>query len=323
MSPGTLVVVIFAAGAALAVVAYWSMSRGRDATRLRTQSATFLLFTLGLIFCGWSLALEQPALSYMPQDRTVAIAVAFDLSPSMLAIPDPLFERDFPPRYARARETLLQLFRALQERRINVLVALVGFTQKAEIMMGWDDSPSQLREILQYGLSPDLFTSSGTRIEAAVETLVDVFGMLPEEFRETSRKVAILASDGEDTLPRSYLGYALEELAESSFDVVALQTGLLDTSEGVPRYGQVGEFLGFEIMSGRHYTVPDVELMSTISGATTESGLYIRAEDPEAVERILQFVGDARIDRDRFDSRLLVALCLFAVVALLCARVLK
>jgi hypothetical protein len=314
-----------AVAAGLAVLVYWRIvhHRNADSLQARPTALTIALFTLGFALCSWSMLPDRPAYSYTPRSNPVAIAIAFDLSPSMLAVPDPLFDRSIQPRYVRAREALLELFRVLQERRINVLVSLVGFTRNAEVLMGWDYNVSQIHEILQYGLSPDLFSSSGTSIEAAVDALVDVFGMLPKEFREASHKIAILASDGEDTLPRSFLGYALEELATNSFDVIALQSGLLDASEGVPRYGQIGEFLGFEVMGGELYTVPDVEAMAAISNATTERGLYVRAEDPAAVERMLQFMGHENIDSKSPDRRLIAALGLFAVVGLFCARVLN
>jgi len=284
---------------------------------------TRVLAVLGLVICAWSVALERPSNSYTRQSNPTAIAVAFDLSPSMLAIPGPAFGQDIPPRYVRARSVLLELFSALQERRENVLVALIGFTRNAEILMGWDNSSSQLSEMIEYGLSPGLFTSTGTSMEAAVGTVVDLFDMLPTDLRDSSRKIAILVSDGEDTMPQSYLGYALEDLASGSFDVIALQTGLLDTSEGVPKYGQVGEFLGFESMGGELYTLPSAEAMSAIANATNEHGLHVRAEDPLAVQRMLEFTVDGNIGGGRLGKQQLAILGMFIVVALLCARVLQ
>lgn len=325
MNGDTLVFVAAATTATLAIFYYWRSVRRRSANSVQRRPlvTTIALVLLGFAFCAWSAMLDRPAYSYTPHDGPIAIAVAFDLSPSMLAIPDPIFDPDNTPRYVRARIALLELFRILEERRVNVLVSLIGFTRSAEVLMGWDSSSSQIREIVEYGLSPELFTSSGTSIEAAVDSLVDVFGMLPEDLRETSRRIAILVSDGEDTFPRSFLGYAREEVASASFDVIALQAGLLDTSEGVPRYGQVGEFLGFEPMGGDLYTVPDVEAMSAISSAASERGLYVRAEDPSAVEQMLRFTGGVQIDSGKPDNRTVAIMGLFAVVTLLCARILK
>lgn len=281
---------------------------------------TYGLVAVGLAFCAWSLTLDRPSYSYAEKREPMAIAVAFDLSPSMLAVPDPAFYGEVAPRYVRARAVLLELFAELEERRESVLVALIGYTKRAEILMGWDDSPSQLREIIAYGLSPGLHTTTGTSVDAAVGAIIDVFGMLPPESRDAARRLAIIVSDGEDSLPRSFLGYALEELASETFDVVALQAGLLDTNEGVPRYGEIGEFIGFEAMSGNLYTVPDAEAMTALASATGGRGLHVRAEDPAAAAKLLRFAVDARTGNGYLDERLFAILGMFTVVTVLCAR---
>jgi hypothetical protein len=284
---------------------------------------TYLIVGLGLAFCIWSVALDRPAYRYTPVGKPTSIAVAFDLSPSMLAIPDPTFAGQIPPRYIRARKVLLQYFRRLQEQRNNVLVALIGYTKKAEVLMGWDDSPSQLQQFIEFGLSPGLHTTTGTSIESAVESVIELFDMLPVDIRDTDRKVAIFVSDGEDTLPASFIGYAIEELGKQSFDVIALQTGLLDTNEGVPRYGQLGEFLGFETMGGDLYTVPDSNTMSAIANATSGRGLHVRAEDAAAADKILQFTENVRREDAEIESGLIAVLGMFAVVTILCVRVVQ
>ena len=180
-----------------------------------------------------------------------------------------------------------------------------------------------LRELLQYGLSPDLFTSSGTSIEVAVETVVNVFSMLPQDLREASRKIALIVSDGEDTAAAESLGYALADLSSQPFDVIALQAGSLDTPEGVPRYDQVGEFLGFEMMSGNIYSTPDIKTMNAIPRASPQRGLYVRAEEPDAVEEVLKFVVDGQFRNQQMPGRLFFTLSLLGIVALICARVLQ
>ena len=155
-----------------------------------------------------------------------------------------------------------------------------------------------------------------------MEALVDVFGMLPQDLRETSRKIAIVVSDGEDTAPVEYLGYALEELSANPFDVIALQAGLIGTSEGVPRYGEVGEFLGYEIMSGKLYSTPNIQTMHAMSEASPQRGLYVRAEEPGAAEQILQFTVDGRLLKSKFPGTLFASLGLLGIVALVGARVL-
>ena len=317
MSGFTLLLLAATALAGIATILYWYM-RGR-----RPPLYTAILVTFGLALVGGSVLLERPAYSYAPRATPIAIAIAFDLSPSMLSIPDPLTHGEAQARYVRARESLLQILGALEERQENIVVALVGFTKDAEILMGWDHHAVQLREILQYGLSPDLFTRSGTRIEAAVETVVDVFDMLPQDLKGASRKIAIIVSDGEDTTQGADLGYALEELSSSAFDVIALQAGWPGTSEGVPRYGQVGEFLGFERMSGNIHSTPDFEAMRAISRASQQRGLHVRVEEPDTVERVLSFAVDGRIDSGRISGQLFATLGLLGVVVLVCGRVVQ
>ncbi len=317
MAKFTLFLLAATALAGIATILYWVGQQRRP------PLYTVILVVCGLALTGGSVLLDRPAYSYTSKSTRVAIAIAFDLSPSMLAIPDPSTHPDTAPRYARARQTLLEVFRALEERQQNIVVSLIGFTKDAQIHMGWDYSAAQLREILQYGLSPNLFTSSGTSIEAAVEALVDVFGMLPPDLRETSRKIAIVVSDGEDTAPVEYLGYALEELSSNPFDVIALQAGLIGTSEGVPRYGEVGEFLGFEMMSGNIYSTPDVETMHAISQASPQRGLYVHADEPDAAEQVLRFAVGGPLRNSKLPGTLFASLGLFGIVALVGARVLQ
>ena len=317
MSKFTLFLLAATVLAGIAIILYWYQQPSRP------PWYSILLVVSGLALVSGSVLLDRPSHGYARQATPVAIAIAFDLSPSMLAIPDPLTHPDTPPRYARARETLLGVFRVLEEQQENIIVSLVGFTKDADILMGWDYSAVQLREILQYGLSPDLFTSFGTSIEVAVETVVDAFSMLPQDLREASRKIALIVSDGEDTAAGESLGYALADLSSQPFDVIALQAGLLDTPEGVPRYDQVGEFLGFEMMSGDIYSTPNIETMNALSRASPQRGLYVRVEDPDAVEEVLKFVVDGQSRNQQMPGRLFFTLSLLGVVALVCARVLQ
>src|SRR5690606_24671335 len=139
----------------------------------------------------------------------------------------------------------------------GVMVSSLGFTRNAGVLAGWSGDAAQIRDVLEHGLVPGLFTRAGTSVEAAVDELLEVFAMLPQRAGEGSRRVAILVSDGEDTTGRSWLPYTLERLSSSPVELIALQAGALGYDEGVPRYGELGEFLGFERMGGVLYTVPD------------------------------------------------------------------
>jgi hypothetical protein len=101
------------------------------------------------------------------------------------------------------------------------------------------------------------------------------------------------------------------------------KTHCLDTNEGVPRYGEVGEFLGFEAMGGKLHTVPDAEAMDAIAHATIGRGLYVRAEDPLAAEKMLQFTVNVQTVDAYLENRAIAILGMFFVVLLLCARVLR
>lgn len=304
---------------------YWTRPQQRLAAsgESRRLAGLLALVAIGIGFCLWSVWLERPTHTFTRQDTPIAIAIAFDLSPSMLATPDPDFEGAFPPRFERGKAVLLDFFRKLEERRIPVIVSVVGFTKKADVLMGWDQSVAQVRDILEYAVSPDLFGSSGTSFEAATRKLTDVFAMLPEEIKISNRKLAIVVSDGEDTMRAASFGYAQSQLAEESFDTIALQTGMLDKNEGVPTYNRVGEFLGFRIMNGATYTVPDAEAMASISDASAGRGLYVRAESQDAVETMLKFVVTGGVRRAAPDASLLAILGMFVVLLSLSAMIIR
>jgi hypothetical protein len=308
---------------ALLVFLYWRQRSRKPGVANRPSRLVLVLAGSGIVLCGWSLALEEPDLTYARRANPLVIAIAFDVSPSMLAIPDPQLTPDLAPRFARARNTLLAFFAALEERGEMPFVAMAGFTRKAEILMGWDQSAAQVRDVLQYGLSPDLFGSSGTSIEAAVDAIDRLFGMLPAAVSSPGRKIAIVVSDGEDTLPPSSVGYALEDLQAGAYEVIALQAGLLHEPEGVPAYDRVGEFLGFQVFGGREFTVPDAGLMSSLAEAPDVGGLYVRAEDPQAVERMLEFATASGRRTGVPEASLLATLGMFLVVAALCGLLVK
>ena len=310
--------------AALAI-AYWSMPAHRSlfARRPRDVGGLLAVSAAGIGLCLWSVSLERGAFTFEKQSGPIAIAVAFDLSPSMLAIPHPDLDDDYLPRFERGKTALLELLRALEEQGEPVILSVIGFTKRANIIMGWDRSIAQVRDILEFAVSPDLFGSSGTSFEAAAKSLDDVFRMLPVALQASSRKLAIVVSDGEDTMRASSFAYAEEQLAEVGFDTIALQTGSLDLIEGVPTYGRVGEFTGFRSMGGDLYTEPNVAAMHAIAEASGSRGLYVRAEAPDAAERMLEYVIGGDPGRAPTDAAWLSTFGMFAVVSLLCALILR
>ena len=310
---------------AAAAFAYWAQPARRAAIikQPRKLLGLLTLIVAGLGLCLWSITLERSPYTFERQSSPIAIAIAFDLSPSMLAIPNPEFDGEHLPRFERGKAVLLEYIRTLEEQGEPVIVSVVGFTKSADIIMGWDQSMAQVHEILDYAVSPDLFGSSGTSIEAAAKSLDDVFAMLPKALQTTSRRLAIIVSDGEDTMRESSFDYAKQDLADSDFDTIALQTGLLDKNEGVPTYGRVGEFTGFRSMSGNTYTVPDFAAMSAIAESSSGRGLHVHAESQTAVDRMLQFTVGGDTGNAAPDAMLLSTFGMFTVVSLLCAVILR
>jgi hypothetical protein len=315
---GSAVIIWCVAATGLAIALYWFYARVRQSRRPSTLVISLTVVSLLLI--GWSAWLERPTYSYIPQTKPIAIAIAFDLSPSMLAIPDPALGMDQTPRYQRGINTILKLLSELEDRQIDVLISMVGFTEKAEVIMGWESNISQIREMLQYVVSPSLFTRTGTSIESASKALIQVFNTLPKNLSEDTTRVAVLVSDGEDTSTYSFLEYVLEELEANRFDIITVQTGLLDQSEGVPRYGEFGEFLEFQPMSGRLYTKPNVDTMMRLSEVPDHRGLYVRAESEDSATRILDFIVTSGSIDSGLDQKLLIVLALFGLVGLLYIR---
>lgn len=309
----------------LAVAAYWArpFRRALMIGRARSAGVMFAAVASGIALCLWSVLLERPEHVYERQGRPVAIAIAFDLSPSMQAVPNPELEGRMPARYERGRTVLLEFLRALEEARQPVIASVLGFTRSAEIIMGWDQSVGQVREILEYAVSPDLFASSGTSIEAAVKSIGEVFAMLPDDVRAESRQLAIIVSDGEDTMRASSFDYARQALGEASFDTIALQTGLLDRSEGLAVYGSMGEFSGFKSMRGELFTVPDVAAMTALAQATAGNGLYVRAELPGTARQMADFAMSGDFGARTPGAAWLSAFGMFAIVSVLMAVIIR
>jgi hypothetical protein len=308
----------------LAIVLYWMVwvpRSGHDQKR-NPSSVVLTMILAGMGLLVWSFYNERPSYSYTLNEDPIAISIAFDLSPSMLAIPDPSVDPVALTRFERGRLVLFDIFQNLEDRQENVIVSMIGFTEKAQVILGWESNISQIREMLEFVISPELFTSTGTSIEAAINSLAGSFATLPQNLRDKSHKIGILVSDGEDTLPYSYLEYAVEKIESSSFDMVALQTGLLGENEGVPEYGEFGEFLHFQPMSGKLYTVPDVDTMMQISQIDSHRGLYVRAEAADAADKIIGFIGGTRMNSGGVDKEAAILLGLYLIVAAIFARIL-
>jgi len=309
----------------LAVAAYWTVAVGRDKNGLTAGRVALplALAAAGIAFSLWSALANRPSYTFARDTSPVAIAIAFDLSPSMLAVPHPELDGPYPARFERAKSVLVGLLRSIEERRESVIIGILGFTKQADILMGWDQGTMQARDVLEFAVSPDLLGSSGTSFEAGVKSLGKLFSMLPDEARANSRKIAIIVSDGEDTMRASSFGYAIGDIESGGFDVIALQTGLLDRSEGIAGFDGAGQFTGFRSMGGSEHTVPDAAAMSALASAATNDSLYVRAEASDALQRMLEFTLDGSDRAGGADPALLSTYGLFAVVSLLCAIIIR
>ncbi len=307
-----IVVAISAAAAAR----YWSVA-GRTAAVSGTGAAVLCLgAAAGIASVLWSVSLARPASSFEQHATPLAIAIAFDLSPSMLAIPDPALSGAAQPRWVRGRDVLLALLRGMEESGDAAVVAVVGFARRADVIMGWNRNLAEAGEVIRYTLSPEIFGASGSSMEAAANGIEDVFGMLPAAFAD-ARRIAIVVSDGEDTVRRASLGYAVDSVASANADVIALQVGSQGVNEGVPVYDRDGDFTGFERMGGRLYTRPDAAVMEALAKAADEHGLLLHAEAADAAERTIAFARGDDAGRRGVDESLLPVLCMFGTVFLL------
>lgn len=312
------------AGILFAIAAYWlaPARRARIASQREHLAGLLVVVAAGLGISLWSVAHERTTLTFEQQPNPLAIAIAFDLSPSMLAIPHPDIDAPVAPRFERGKAVLLEFLASLEERGEPVIVAVIGFTTRASIIMGWDQSTTQVRDILDHAVAPELFGSSGTSIEAAVNALDDAFEMLPENLRATERRLAIVVSDGEDTMRASSFDYATESLERADFDIIAVQTGLSDRNEGIPVYDAIGKFSQFRAVRGEPHTRPDFAAMHTVADSTPGRGLHVHAETPGAAQQILEFA--TGVDAGRApDPAWLSTLGMFFIVATLCGLLVR
>ncbi len=89
----TPVLLAVTAIAGIAIASYWYAQNSRP------PLYTVILVACGLALVAGSTWLDRPRYSYAPNSTPVAIAIAFDLSPSMLAIPEQLNHPDTEASY--------------------------------------------------------------------------------------------------------------------------------------------------------------------------------------------------------------------------------
>lgn len=295
------------------LLAYWWRDRSRD------SALACLVGALGIGLVIWFAWTRAPQLTEDRQAEPLVLAIAMDLSPSMLARPVPLGDNAVLPRFERSLRVVADVIDGLQASDAHYLISITGFAGDAGVLIGWDDNLAAIREALDYTVTPELFAENGTSLEAAARSIDELFALLPVRFA-AARRVVLFVSDGEDTERPSDVRYAAERLRRSNASIIALQVGLAERNEGIPVYNDLGAFQGFRVLDGRKFTRPDPDAMRELAGG--RAGFFIRAEDPSASSQILEQLRSAR-PAVSLDTRLVPLLGMFILTFLLLLLVLK
>ena len=269
------------------LVFYWIRIRvWADASR-QPHVPMLLIFMLALLaYTGRSSEGTQGS------GTPVLLALAADVSLSMGTIPEPGTNDDVGTRLARVQRVLLPVLANLSAAARPVLVSVTAFTSKSETILAWDDDLSLAREIIEYVLTTGLLTEAGSDLGVALNGVVPHFESLPEEYRSSRHpKFLIIISDGEQTASRASSEVALTRLRGLGVRIITLHVGLQDVVEGLPVYDEDDNFLGFEEVNGRIFSVPDPELMRLLAGSDAAEGLFVRAEDRDAAATITDYIG--------------------------------
>lgn len=222
--------------------------------------------------------------------QKIALAIAFDTSLSMDTGPDPTRFPEMKSRLERGKYVVLEILSRLEEEQRNVMSSVLLFTVRAANALGWNPNLREVGETLEMILNTNLIGRGGTDMGAVLARSVEVFDALPDRDRTSAKKVLLIVSDGESTLERVDIAENLAAIRQRDIKIIALQVGLLDEPEGIREYDEFG-FTGFWDGAGQLFSVPDVNTMIDIGGRGGREGFYARAEDPDAVDNILSFMG--------------------------------
>lgn len=279
--------VTLASGVILAtLVIYWLRMDVWRSSRYRVRHLPLLpALLLVLIF------LQYGTGGLRGSTAPIFVAIVADVSLSMGTMPEPLEHEGVGTRLQRARRTLLPLLGELDASTRPVMIGVGAFSSKAETILAWDDNLPQVREVVEYVLTPGLLTESGSDLGAALERAVRLFDLLPAAYRESGEKFLILVSDGEQNVDRADTATAIGKLRAHGVGIVALHVGLSDIPEGLPVYDGAGTFLGFDQVGGRIFSVPDPAAMRAIAGSAPKQGVFVKAEDSDAAEAVMEFIG--------------------------------
>jgi len=220
------------------------------------------------------------------------VAIASDVSLSMGTAPDPRVNKDVGTRLERVQRVLLPLLAELDASTAPVMIGVTAFTSKSETILSWDDNLPQVREVVEYVLTTGLLTEPGSDLGAALRGAVPLFEILPEQQRDQQQnKFLIIVSDGEQTVTQIDVATAITELREIGVRIISLYVGMQDVAEGLAVYDDIGSFMGFDEVGGQIYSVPDPEIMQLFAGNDPSTGLFVNAEESDAADTIMNFIG--------------------------------
>jgi hypothetical protein len=278
---GALLLVLIAVLAYTVRIGAW-----RDETRYRTFPALLVAMLLLLFY------VHESGSEAAGAGAPVLVAVAADVSLSMGTIPEPGAHGHVGTRLERAQAVLLPLFARLASAARPTLVSVLAFTAKAETILAWDDDLTLAGEIVEYVLTTGLLTEAGSDLGAVLTACVPLFESLPEAYRDAEfPKYLLLVSDGEQTGTQDFSDASLAKLRELGVSIVALNVGLAEPQEGLPVFDAEGQFVGFEEVGGQIFSTPDPDVMRSIAGETGGRGLFVKAENGNAVATITDFIG--------------------------------
>lgn len=220
------------------------------------------------------------------------IAIATDVSLSMGTLPDPRIDADANTRLERVQSTLSRVIAELDASAMPVMIGVTAFTSKSETILAWDDNLPQVLEVIKYVLTTGLLTEPGSDLGAALNGVEPLFEILPETYRDQEQnKFLIVVSDGEQTVDEANIAMAMANLRELGVRIISLHVGMQDTPEGLPVYNDAGNFIGFDEVGGQIYSIPDPEIMALLAGDDRENGIFATAENSDAADTIMEFIG--------------------------------
>jgi len=271
----------------IVVVLYWIRFRTwENHAYSKSQMVVLLLMLIVLVFA------HRADRELLRGDVPTLIAIASDVSLSMGTQPDPRRDADTGTRLDRVQGVLSQLIAELDASTIPVMIGVTAFTSKSETILAWDDNLPQVVEAIEYVLTTGLLTEPGSDLGAALEGVVPLFEILPEAYRDHRQNMfLIVVSDGEQTVDEANFPTAMAKLRELGVRIISLHVGMQDVPEGLPVHDEAGNFIGFDEVGGQIYSIPDPEIMNMLAGTDRASGMFAKAEDSDAAEAIIDFIG--------------------------------